>query len=64
METDAEHVHTEPRETGDDVAEERHDHQAALPDKSTPARVQDDRAPEDDQYRAVFFRIPAPETAP
>ena len=64
MQADAEHVHAEPRETGDDVAEERHDHQAALPDESAPARVQSDCAPKDDQHRAVFFRVPAPETAP
>src|SRR5438552_12131422 len=64
MQADAEHVHAEPRETGNDVAEERHDHQAALPDESAPARVQNDCAPKDDQHRAIFLWVPAPETAP
>ena len=32
--------------------------------EAAPARVQNDRAPKDDQDRAVFFRVPAPETAP
>src|SRR5438067_6874288 len=64
MKTDAEHVHAEPRETGDDIAEERHDHQTALSDESTPARMQNDCAPEDDEHRAVFLRVPAPEAAP
>ena len=30
MQADAEHVHAEPGEAGDDVAEDGHDHQAAL----------------------------------
>src|SRR5215472_16327964 len=64
MQAHPEHVHTEPRETGDDIAEERHDHQTALPDETTPARMQDDCAPKHNQHGAVFFRIPAPETAP
>ena len=34
------------------------------PNESAPARVQDDRVPEDDEKRAVFLRIPSPETAP
>src|SRR5262249_21268702 len=64
MQTHAEHVHAEPRETSHDIAEERHDHQAALPDESAPARAQNDCAPKDDQHRTIFFRIPTPETAP
>src|SRR5436190_21908206 len=64
MQTNAEHVHAEPRETGDNVAEQRHDHQTALPDEPTPASVQSDCAPKDDQHRAVFFGIPAPKTSP
>ena len=39
MQAHAEHVDAEPREAGDDVAEEGHDHQTALPDESAPARV-------------------------
>ena len=30
MQADAEHVDAEPGEAGDDVAEDRHDHEAAL----------------------------------
>ena len=29
-----------------------------------PARMQNDRAPKDDEQRAVFLRVPAPETSP
>src|SRR5207302_9699064 len=64
MQANAEHVHTEPGETGDDIAEERHDHQPTLPDESAPARMQNDCAPKHDQHRAVFLRVPTPETAP
>src|ERR1700746_1967633 len=64
MQTDAEHVHAEPGETGDYVAEDRHDHQAALPNKSAPARVQNNRAPKHDQHSPVLFLGPAPETSP
>ena len=48
MQAYAEHVHAKPRETRHDVAEERHDHQAALSNESAPARVQNDGAPKDD----------------
>src|SRR4030095_14159419 len=64
MHAHAEHVHAEPRETGHDIAEERHYHQAALPDESTPARMQSDCAPKHDQHRAILFRVPAPEAHP
>jgi len=64
MQADSKHVHAEPREAGDDVTEQRHDRQAALPDESTPARVQNDCAPKDDQHRAIFFRVPSPEPTP
>ena len=64
MQADAEHVHAEPREAGDDVAENRHDHEPALTNEPAPARVQNDRAPQHDQHGAVFFRIPTPETSP
>src|SRR5687767_5607370 len=40
VEADAEHVHAEPGETGDDVAEDGHAHQAALLEDATPACVQ------------------------
>ena len=64
MQADAEHVDAEPGEAGDDVAEDRHDHETALANESAPARVQNDRAPEHDEHGAVFLRIPAPEAAP
>ena len=41
-----------------------HRHLAALGDKLAPARVQANRAPQHDEQRAVFLRVPAPETAP
>ena len=64
METDAEHVNAEPREAGNDIAEDRHERQTAFPNEPTPARVQNDRIPQNNQERSVFFRIPAPEAAP
>src|SRR5437762_826052 len=64
VQADAEHVHAEPREARDDIAEYRHGHQAAVPDQSAPARVQNDRVPQHDNERAVLLRVPAPEPAP
>src|SRR5262249_55334676 len=64
MEPDAEHVHSEPRETRHHIAKDRHDHESALANKSTPAYMQNDGAPENDQRGAIFFRVPTPEPAP
>jgi len=64
MEPDAEHVHSEPRETRHHIAEDRHDHESALANKSAPACMQNDSAPENDQDGAIFFRVPTPEPAP
>src|SRR6267142_1543797 len=64
MQADPEHVHAEPREAGDDIAEDSHDHQPTLPDESAPARMQNDRAPKHDQHCAIFLRVPAPESSP
>src|SRR2546430_12918352 len=64
MQADPEHVHAEPREAGDDIAEDSHDHQPALPDESAPARMQSDRAPKHDQHCAIFLWVPAPESSP
>ena len=64
VQSDAEHVHAKPGPARDDIAENRHHHQAALPNESAPAGVEDDGIPENDEERAVFLRIPAPETAP
>ena len=64
MQADAEHVHAEPREARDDVAKDRHDHETALPNEPAPARVQNNRAPKNNQHGAVFLRVPTPETSP
>src|ERR1043166_4984962 len=57
-------ISTAPFSFGSQPQKRPHDHQAALPDESAPACMQNDRAPKNDQHRAVFFRVPAPETAP
>ena len=64
METDTEHVGAEPGPTGDDVAEDGHDHHPALADHAAPAGVEDDGVPNDDEQGAVFLGVPAPEAAP
>ena len=64
VQADAEHVHAEPREAGDDVADDGEVHQAAFAHEAAPARMQDGRVPEHDEQRAVFLRVPAPEPAP
>src|SRR5256885_143650 len=64
MEADAKHVHAKPGETRDDVAEDGKIHNAALANDSAPARVKNDGVPEDDEKRAVFFRVPTPKAAP
>ena len=48
MEADAEHVYPEPGETRHYIAEDRHDHESALANKSAPACMQNDGAPQDD----------------
>ena len=48
MEPDAEHVHSEPGETRHNIAEDRHDHESALANKSAPACMQNAGAPEND----------------
>ena len=64
MKPDAEHVDTEPRPAGDDVAKDGHHHQSPMFDQAAPAGVEDDSIPEHDEERAVFLRIPAPKAAP
>ena len=64
MEPHAQHVHAEPGEARDDVAEDGHGHDAALPGEAAPARVQDDGVPEHDEQRPVLLGVPAPEAAP
>ena len=64
VQADPEHVHAEPGKGRDNVAEEREIHQATLAHNSPPPGVQDERIPDDDQQRAIFLWIPAPETAP
>ena len=64
MQPDAEHVRPEEGPRGDGVAKDRHGDESALADYPTPARVQDGGVPDDNHQRAVFLRIPSPETAP
>src|SRR3954469_3724304 len=64
MEADAEHVGAEPGPAGDDVAADGEGGEASFADQAGPAGVEDQGVPEDDQDRAVFFWIPAPESAP
>src|SRR6476659_3348533 len=64
MQSHTEHVYSEPRKARHDVAENRHDHQAALTNEPAPARVQNDGAPEYDQDCAIFFWIPTPKPSP
>src|SRR2546423_6083616 len=64
MQTDAEHVDAEPRPGCDNVTEDGHNHKPTLPNEPAPAGVQDDRVPQDNEQRAVFFRIPSPKTTP
>src|SRR5206468_3879052 len=64
MQADAEHVDAEPGPRGHDVPEDDHVHEAALAHEAAPASVEHDRIPEDDDERAVFLRVPAPEAAP
>ena len=64
VQPDAEHVHAKPGETGDNVAEDREVHDAAITHQVAPADVKDDRVPDHDEQGAVFLRVPAPEPAP
>src|SRR5207248_4908727 len=64
MQSNPEHVHAEPRKARHNIAEDRHHHQATLANEYAPARVQNNRAPENDQHCTIFFRIPTPEPSP
>ena len=64
VQADTQHVDAKPGETGDDIAKYREIDEAAVADETAPAGVQDQGVPQDDQQRAVFFRVPAPESAP
>src|SRR4029077_9309018 len=55
---------SKPGETRHHIAEDRHDHESALANKSAPACMQNDGAPENDQDGAIFFRVPTPKSAP
>src|SRR5690349_21180948 len=64
MQTDAEHVHAEPRPARDNVADDGAIDKTALADHSAPSQMQNQRVPKHDDERTVFLRIPAPEPAP
>src|SRR6185312_13710108 len=64
VQADAQHVHAEPRPARDDVAEDGAIDEPALANDSTPAQVKNQRVPKNDDQRAVFLRVPAPEATP
>jgi hypothetical protein len=64
VQADAEHVGAKPAPARDDVAEDCEAHQPALTDEAAPARVEDEGVPQDDDQRAIFLGVPAPEPAP
>src|SRR6266700_3408367 len=64
MQPDTEHVHAEPRETRDDIAENSHGHESLFSNHTTPARVQHGRIPQDNQQSSIFLRVPSPESPP
>src|SRR5450432_1240954 len=64
MQADAEHVHAEPRPARDDIAADGATDQAALANHPAPAQMQNQRIPQNDDERAIFLRVPTPETSP
>src|SRR5947209_4326329 len=64
MQPDAEEVHAVHRPDRDDVPAEHEHGQPAIFHHSVPPRMEHQCVPEHDDERAVFFRVPAPETAP
>src|SRR5262245_28283225 len=64
MEHDAEHVDAEPGEARDDIAEDRQVHDSAVASDAAPTDMQNNGIPNHNQQGAVFFRVPAPESAP
>src|SRR5579872_3896009 len=64
MQTYVEHVNAEPREAGDDIAKNRQVHDSPIPNEPAPARVQNQRVPQNDEQGAVLFGIPAPKSSP
>src|SRR6516164_8224438 len=64
MQTHTEHVDTKPRQTGHHVSEYRHEGCFAVSRVTPPPCVQNNRIPQNYKKCSIFFRVPAPETAP
>src|SRR5512133_137489 len=64
MQANPQHIYPEPREGGHDVAENREIHNPPIPNESSPARVENNGVPKDDEQCSVLLGIPAPESAP
>src|SRR5436190_22133452 len=64
VQADAQHVDAKPGETSYDVAENGKVHNSTITNDSTPASMEDQRIPNDDQERTIHFGIPTPKTSP
>ena len=64
VQSHVEHVDSKPGEGGHDITKHSQVHHAAFADHASPACVEDECVPDDDQQGAVFLGIPSPETSP
>src|SRR6516164_4650773 len=64
MQANAKHVYTKPGEACHYIAKHGQDGCSALTNKSAPARMKNDRVPEDNRQCTVFLRVPAPKATP
>jgi len=64
MQANAQHVDPKPGPARDYVPEDCHDHETSLPNKASPACMEDDGVPQDNEERPVFLRVPTPEATP
>src|SRR5260370_11280061 len=64
MQSDPEHIDAEPGPARHDISKDGHDHEAALPNEPTPARLEYNGGPKHDQERSNFLLVPSPRTAP
>src|SRR5271165_6435490 len=64
MQTDTQHVDSEPGQARNDIAKHRQNGDASFTRISAPSRMQNYRVPDHYEKRSVFFWIPTPKAPP
>ena len=64
MQANSQFVDTKPGPNHRNVTRGGQHRKSSFPDHAPPARVQNQRIPNDNDERTIFFRVPAPKSAP